>query len=111
MRPYLADWIAEIKTSGAESHRLRTQAEAVKLLNKERRHVKPLVEQIEALMASLPPALRDRPWSMADLTNRLQGKYRDHPHPQNVGQALRILGFKRIRAYGDFEGVRLWIQK
>ncbi len=84
----------------SESHRLHNlerEAQAVKLLNTERARVKPLTEQIEALMNSLQTALRDRPWSMVELVSRLQGKYRSRPHPQNVGEAMRILGWKQRR--------------
>ncbi len=112
MEPYMAEWLANLQADSAESHRLHNlerEAQAVKLLVTERARVKPLTEQIEALMNSLPPALRDRPWSMADMTSRLQGKYRDRPHPQNVGQALRILGWKQKRCWSQgYNGVRLW---
>ncbi len=114
MRAHIMDWFADLKASAAESDRLRTldrEAEAVKLLVTERQRVKPLPEQITDLMNSLPPALRDRPWSMAELVSRLQGKYRARPHPQKVGETMRRLGWKRIRSYGNFEGVRLWIPK
>jgi hypothetical protein len=50
---------------------------------------KPLTAQIEELMLSLPPVLRDSPWSMDELVARLQGRYSARPHPMNVGQALR----------------------
>jgi hypothetical protein len=53
---------------------------------------KPLTDQIEALMRSLPPVQRDRPWSMDELVARLQGRYNARPHAMSVGQALRTLG-------------------
>ncbi len=110
----MAEWLANLQADSAESYRLHNlelEAQAVKLLNTERARVKPLAEQITDLMNSLPPALRDRPWSMADLTSRLQGKYRARPHPQNVGQALRILGWKQRRCWSQgYNGVRLWFQ-
>ena len=51
--------------------------------------VKGLDQQITELMRSLPPAVRDRPWALQDLVNRLEGRYRQRPHAQGVGQALR----------------------
>lgn len=71
--------------------------------------VKPLDQQIVELMRSLPPALRDRPWSIQDLVNRLEGRYRQRPHAQGVGQALRRLGWRRVRP-GDVNGGerRMW---
>ena len=70
---------------------------------------KPLTNQIIELMKSTPPQLLNRPWSMAELVARLDGKYRDRPHPQLVGQALRIIGWHYRRYWGQgYGGVRLW---
>ncbi|MFA6444012.1 MAG: hypothetical protein WCV99_16880, partial [Sterolibacterium sp.] len=49
--------------------------------------VKSLDQQIVELMRSLPPAMLDRPWALLDLVNRLEGRYRQRPHSQGVGQA------------------------
>ena len=69
----------------------------------------PLTEQIEALMRSLPPVQRDRPWSMDELVARLQGRYSARPHPMNVGQALRALGWTQRRDWTrDGGGRRMW---
>ena len=70
----------------------------------------PLKDQITELMSTLPSALRNKPWSMQELTQRLNGKYRDRPHAQMVGIALRQLGWTRKRLWNiDHQGVRLWI--
>jgi hypothetical protein len=91
------------------SNKAALAAEEVKQLEQAKR-MKPLTIQIQELMASLPPALRDRPWAMADLCARLQGKYRDHPHPQLVAQACRQLGWKQLRLYNNgYRGIRVWI--
>ena len=71
---------------------------------------KPLTQQIEELMRSMPPKMLNRPWSIAELILRLDGKYRDRPHAQNVGDALRRAGWKSIRHWGKgYNGVRLWL--
>ena len=57
----------------------------------------PLADQIEALMLSLPPTQRDRPWSMDEFVARLHGRFKARPHPMNVGQALRGLGWVQTR--------------
>jgi len=69
----------------------------------------PLTEQIEALMRSLPPAQRDRAWSMEELVLRLQGRYNERPSAGDVGIALRRLGWTRIRDWSeDACGRRVW---
>jgi hypothetical protein len=74
------------------------------------KRTKPLEDQITGLMRTLPPELRNRPWSMAELVNQLTGKYRDRPHPQQVGQALRRLGWQRERRWENgYDGVRVWL--
>jgi hypothetical protein len=74
------------------------------------KRTKSLDQQITELMATLPPQLQDRPWSMAELVQRLTGKYRDRPHAQNVGEALRRLGWRRERRWGSgYCGARIWL--
>jgi len=71
---------------------------------------KPLTDQIIELMKSTPPQLLNRPWSMAELVARLDGKYRDRPHAQNVGKALRIIGWNYRRYWSKgYNGTRLWL--
>ena len=71
---------------------------------------KPLIEQIDALMRSLPPVQRDRPWSMDELVARTHGRFSARPHPMNIGQALRALGWTTRRDWTrDGGGRRIWI--
>ena len=70
---------------------------------------KPLTDQIEALMRSLPPVQRERPWSMDELVACLHGRYSARPHPMNVGQALRALRWTQKRDWTrDGGGRRMW---
>ena len=74
------------------------------------KQVKPLDQQILELMRSLPPHLRDRPWSMAELVLRLQGKFRALPHPQQVGEALLRCGWVKERRWQKgWDGRRVWL--
>jgi len=72
----------------------------------------PLTEQIEALMRTLPPVQRDRPWSMEALCLRLNGKFSASPHPMYVGQALRALGWTQRRDWtrDGGGGRRMWLR-
>jgi transposase len=71
---------------------------------------KPLDQQIVQLMRSLPPAVRDRPWSISELVARLEGKVKTRPPAQAVGQALRRLGWSRVRPFDSSgQGQRLWV--
>lgn len=72
--------------------------------------IQPLVEQIEALIKSFPPQLLNRPWLMSEFVARLEGQYRARPHPQKVAEALRSLGWERVRNWKKgFDGVRVWL--
>lgn len=94
-------------------YRLKQEAEAQAKLAQSIQQIKrtkPLEDQITELMRTLPPQLRDRPWSMVELVNRLTGKYRDRPHAQQVGEALRRLGWRRERRWGQgYDGARVWL--
>ena len=70
---------------------------------------KALTEQLIELFRSLPPAQVNRRWSMDELVTRLQGRYSARPHPMNVGQALRVLGWVQRRdGTRDGGGRRYW---
>ena len=83
-------YIDQLKADTAEVNRQREEAE----VRKHRPDCNtPLTDQLTMLWASLAPAQRDRPWSMDEFVARLQGRFSRHPHPMNVGQALRALGW------------------
>lgn len=71
---------------------------------------KTLDQQIAELMRSLPLHMLNRPWSMAELVQRLQGKYRDVPHGAQVGEALLRCGWTKERRYAaGWDGRRVWL--
>ena len=71
---------------------------------------KPLADQIESLMLSLPPVQQDRPWSMEELLVRLHGRYTARPHAMNIGKALRAMGWVSSRDWTrDGGGRRVWL--
>lgn len=77
---------------------------------KELQRTKPLEVQIREYVDSLPPLIRERPITMTEIVNQLTGRYRDRPHPQHVGAALRALGYRHIRLWGkQGEGKRVWL--
>ncbi len=95
-----------------ESKRLQEAEAEAKLAESIRtiKHTKPLAQQIAELMRTVPPALRNRPWSMEELVSRLTGRYRDRPHAKNVGEELRKLGWQRVRLWSaGGEGRRVWV--
>jgi len=100
-----------IDTLKAETEAANRQRQANQGLHRLRSaDVNPLPVQIAELMQSLPPALRDRDWAMDDFVNRLHGRYRERPHAAGVGQALRALGWVRVRDWSaSGGGRRFWI--
>ena len=73
---------------------------------------KPLTDQITDLINSLPSNLANRPWSMSEFVSRLEGKYKARPHPQKIAEALRVLGWKRMRYWEKgFDGARVWLPR
>ena len=104
MSAYLKDYIDNLRQNAV------TQSTPKELPEQQVSAYKPLTEQITKLMQSLPNALKNKPWSMQELVSRLDGKYRDRPHAQLVGIALRQLGWSRKRLWNtEYQGVRLWI--
>lgn len=96
-----------------EQQQLEREAQAMSKLKAPRNslgNLKPLTEQITELMLSLPPAQRNRAWSIVDLQGRLQGRYKDRPSLGNVGDALRVLGWVQLREWTiDAGNRRMWV--
>lgn len=68
--------------------------------------------QIQRLLATMTPAQRQRPFSMAELLPRLSGKYKGLPHPMLVGAALRRLNFRSVRDWSVAgRGARVWVRE
>ena len=105
-------YIDQLKADTAEAN-LRHEEAKVQTQHADTRVLcdKPLSEQIEDLMNCLSPAQRSRPFTMDELVARLQGRYSARPHPMNVGQALRALGWTQRRDWTrDGGGRRVWIR-
>ena len=109
MQAYAAELRARVDER-SRLHRLQLETQASAKPLQLPRQVKPLDAQITELMRTLPPQMRERPWSMPELIQRLAGKYRDRPHAQQVGEALRRLGWRRERRWKKgFDGARVWV--
>ena len=85
--------------------------ETGKLSQRERaRRTKPLDQQITEFLQTIPPQLRDRPWSIMELVSRLSGKWAALPGKQGVAAELIRRNWRRERRYGPgYSGTRLWI--
>lgn len=96
--PYLKEQINALKQAALEKPNMQRGATPT------------VKQQLESLLGSVHPTLLDRPWLMQDFVSRLSGKYRTHPHPQEVGEALRSLGWQRIRLWKNGDGgCRVWL--
>ena len=106
-------YIAKLKADAEAANLRREQAKSKAHYSDKRLLCDiPLTDQIEALMRSLPPVQRDRPWSMDELMARLQGRYSARPHPMHVGQALRALGWTQRRDWTrNGGGRRYWVTR
>lgn len=70
----------------------------------------PLIAQLERLVRSIPKGELRRPWHMDEFVMKLDGKYREHPHPRWIGQALRAQGWVQKRLWSaEWGGRRVWI--
>ncbi len=113
MEAYLRKQLEQLRReTEAQNQRKSSSQDAVNAspANLQIKCTKPLDTQIVDLMRTMPPQLRDRAWSMAELILRLRGKYRDHPHGQQVGQALLRLGWRKERRWEKgYDGARVWL--
>ena len=109
MKLYIEQLRAERERALLETKEAIRAAERKRLRDSRIQCDTPLTDQIEALMRSLPPAQRNRPWTMEELVPRLRGRYKQSPCAGSVGVALRRLGWTRIRDWSqDGGGRRVW---
>ena len=109
MKLYINHLRAECERARHETKEAIRAAERKRLRDSRIQCDKPLTEQIEALMRSLPPAQRNRLWTMEELVARLNGRYNARPCAGDVGVALRRLGWTRLRDWSqDGGGRRVW---
>lgn len=109
MKLYIDHLRAERERARAESKDAIRAAERKRLRDCRIQCETQLTDQIEALMRSLPPAQRNRPWTMQEFVVRLHGRYKQSPCAGSVGIALRQLGWTRTRDWSQGgEGRRVW---
>lgn len=67
----------------------------------------PLVDRLRLLLAKIDPAYLAEGVELHTLRDRLQGKTRGRAHCGELGEALRKLGWKRVRCWrADLGGFR-----
>lgn len=111
MKAYILEQMSMLRTSiDEENRRFELNTYNIHNTRKNFDSFKPLPQQIEELMSSLPSPLRNRLWTMADFVSKLKGKYRANPHPQQIAMALLTLGWSRRRIWGGgYNGARVWV--
>lgn len=106
MKPHLVNWLNDLRSKSEKAVQSKLQ-----YANTEVPPVKALTDQIGEFLNTLPPAQRNGPWLLSDLTKNLQGKYRDRPHAQNVAIELKKMGWTSKRLWGaEWEGKRIWLK-
>lgn len=100
---------AEKLLAEAASRRRSSQAKPPTPVERSHQHV-PLDTQVKQMMLSIPKGDLRRPWHMDEFVSRLEGKYRERPHPRWVGKALREIGWSQQRLWSaESNGRRVWI--
>ena len=104
MTAYLKNQIENLKSSAVnERNKINFQGNTNFVTHR------PLTQQINELMLSLPDGIKNNPWSMKQMLLHLNGKFKERPHAQEVGEALLKLGWTPKRLWGkNFQGRRLW---
>lgn len=100
---------AEKLLAEAASRNRSAQAKPLSPVHRAVNHI-PLIAQLERLVRTVPSGELRRPWHMDEFVSRLEGKYRERPHPRWVGKALREIGWSQQRLWSaEWCGRRVWI--
>ena len=94
----LREWFGSLSSRDEQSHSLSVKQAR-----------KPLPDQIDLWLRTTPQAVLSRPWRMREIQQQFIGKYRSHPHPQNLAAELRRRGWTTRRLWTMVgEGQRIW---
>jgi hypothetical protein len=87
-----------------------SQQKEIKEAEKWRHALTPLEDRVKKILADIPDEIKRSGLSLNALQKMLSGRWRGHCHPGELGQALRKLGYVRVRHWsGDKSGfVALW---
>lgn len=93
----------------AEATSRSSQTKPPTTVQRTHEHV-PLDMQVKQMILCIPKGDLNRPWHMDEFVSRLDGKYREHPHPRWIGKALRAQGWIQKRLWAtEWGGRRVWI--
>lgn len=70
----------------------------------------PVLDQIRAILAALPPASVMRPWSLDELRGQVIGRFGRPPQRGEIAAALKLLNFRPVRLWSKgFDGRHVWL--
>jgi hypothetical protein len=102
MRAYMKEEMAALKSEAERCAAVTKHKHPVPA-------VMPLHDQLRRMLVEMPQLQRQRSWSIYELVSQLQGRYRQHPHPQHVARELRALGWTSARVWSSIGyGKRIW---
>lgn len=85
----------ELRTTRAE-HQSRVAQEEADL-------ARPMVERVRDAIAAMPPEEVANGIKLEQLAGTIKGRYKGHAQPKEVGEALRQLGYIRVRSWRKSE--------
>lgn len=81
----------ELRTAGVEHQTRVAQEEAEK--------ARPMIDRVRDAIATMPPEDVANGIKLEQLAGMLPGRYKGHAQPREVGEALRQLGYVRVRSW------------
>lgn len=87
--------VEELRTTRAE-HRAKVAQETADL-------ARPMVERVRDAIAAMPPEDVANGIKLEQLAGMIKGRYKGHAQPKEVGEALRQLGYVRVRCWRKSE--------
>lgn len=85
----------ELRTTRAE-HQAKVAQEEADL-------ARPMVERVRDAIAAMPPEDVANGIKLEQLAGMIKGRYKGHAQPKEVGEALRQLGYTRVRSWRKSE--------
>ena len=99
LRSYIDGLYKHLEKVEKEREQLQAKRNQQVITDSFSRSTKPLEQQIVEFLRTQSPDQLKRPWTMDEFVMHLDGQWRDRPHPQQVGETLRKLGWQRRRCY------------
>lgn len=102
MTTFLEQQVMRMRAKAEELRTARAEHQA-KVAREQADLARPMVERVRDAIAAMPPEDVANGLKLEQLAGMIKGRYKGHAQPKEVSEALRQLGYVRVRCWRKSE--------